>query len=314
MSGREPLQTELTVGFDDGSGASPPISIEGDPGIGYRMGDDVNVIHLLVFCPVIPQVHASVGTVRLGNYYTFPVPSGILTFGGGTSSSLPKAPASSPTFKTLFAFDLKGVPTGISVHYDPKTYSVVADKPCHAAVSYTAYKAIATEVKYTPRMEAIGEGNLGGVSVTYGMIAAFAKPSSMITYQVQPATGPDAVDIEIYRIVSDALTNDEGQLEFPPEYPKNGIYPSMQFEADITKCLQIERVHEIGTLTPTGYVGVRTFTVPICKPYVGIHNYKPKTRLVEAPLPKGMSSSDMAKAKSKIAELGYGNPSSYGKL
>ena len=56
------------------------------------------------------------------------------------------------------------------------------------------------------------------------MVAAYAPPSRFTTHQVQPATGPEQVDIEIYRIVSDALTNDEGQLEFPPNYPKDGKY------------------------------------------------------------------------------------------
>jgi hypothetical protein len=288
------IQTQLEVGFGAGAGGpSPPISIE-------QVGLDptISSVLLLLISPVSCQLAVSAGSITRGGLVAFPVPPGVITFGGGNTSSLPRVPQGSPVFKTLFAFTPTGNLTTMSCHYDHDTYQVVANKACHAAVSYSAYTAKAQELSYTPLVS-------GGVTL-YGVVAAFAPPSSMTTYQVQP-TNEHMVSLEIYRIVSDVITNGDGQFELPNDYPTGGNYtnPANPMVIDVSNSLKTERAHEIGTLGLGGAVGVRKYFVPIYAPFTGTA-YKPKLRCVNSTLPKELSAREVAAAKDAIAKAGYG--------
>jgi hypothetical protein len=291
------LKTTLVVNFgvDNTEG---PLTIEGDPGI-YFDSD----IRLLLFPGSYTAINTNIGSVRTGFTKTVEVPPGVLQFGGGSTAQLPKKPVhSNPQFKVLFAFDLKGVPLDISVSNNGA--AVNASKDCHAAVAYSGYLSSGLQLIYSPGVEA----GIYGSSISYGVVAVYKAPSSIITHQVQPSSiEAGNVETELYRIVSYAVTTPEGEFEAPPGYPSTGTYPNKTLKLDVSTSLRTERVHEIGYMDSLGRGFVRSFHVTKLEPYIGDGNYTIPLVCKESTLPQDQYSRDViAKAKDFVKSRNLG--------
>lgn len=276
-----------------------PLVIERDPGV-FSDSD----AHLLISpANVATKIVANVGSVRLGATKPVEVAGGILQVSGG-SASLPRMPIySSPEFRVLFAFDIEtGDEITPQVTYNGVNNEVRLSLPCYAAIEYTRYTGRVQELIYTPLVEASSAGS----NTTFGVIAAFAPPSSLTVYQVDGTTEAGTDDIELYRIISYAVTTPDGEFEMPPGYPGSGAYPGKP-TLDLTTHLRTERVHEIGKMRSDGYAFVTTYNVTRLNPYIGDLGYTIPTVCRSATLdPNKYSKSVILKAKDFIASRGLG--------
>lgn len=321
----KPLPARVTahvVASFKNQAASQSLEIEGDP---QPHKDELR--HLLLFPSLPVSLATNVGTIARGSTRPIDVPGGIIQFSGGNTASLPREPVySSPAFNVLFAFDTDGNPTGgetggISPHYDSTTRQVRVNRACHAAVAYTAYKTSALELIYTPLTEAT-TGSFGsqitgqtGTKVTYGVVSAFHKPSramAMFDVQLTSLIEPGEQDVELYRIVSYAVTTPDGEFEMPPGYPTSGAYttstPPVTFVLDLTTHLRTERLHEIGRMRPNGDAYPTSYNVKVLNPFLGSAVYTiPKVCKVSTSMdPKIYSIDKILKAKNWIAARGLG--------
>jgi|GEM_PF-7083626 len=281
--------------FVEPSGGSPLLLIEPDPGA--YLGIDV---HLLISPPAVAEsIVADVGQVRLKSIKEIDVTQGILEVSGSNTCSLPRLPATRPLLNVLFAFDAA---TGAVIHPTVRlnilTGLITLSKNCYAAVSYGSYKTRVQELLYTPLVE--------GFSVTYGVIAAFRKPATMVIYQVELPTFNGQNDLEIYRITSPAITTPTGEFEKPPGFPTDGSYPGKTFVLNLDVYLQTKRVHEIGRMRPDGFAYVTRFYVPVLDPYIGDLAYSITKTLEESTLPNDLPSNLVLKAKDYIASRQLG--------
>lgn len=295
-----PLQTQVSAGFSAGDGSSIELLIENDPGA-YIDTD----VHLLLFPAVDAFLAVSAGSIRKSGTKVVDVPQGVAIFSGGSSASLPKRPkGDTPTFQTLYSFDTQGNPSAIGFTYDSTQGALVANSECYAAVAYTAYKSEAMRLTYTPLVERLG----AGVRTTFGVVAAFYPPRSQTIYQVQPFNVDEGnVEVELYRIVSYAVTNNDGEFERPPNYPASGAYADRDLVLDTSQTLETERVHEIGYMDQRGRAWVRSLYVPTKEPYIGDAEYKPTKVCKVSTIPAGLFGKDLiARAANFIAQRGYG--------
>jgi len=262
-------------------------------------------IHLLLYPAVGAYLAASAGVVRYGNNKSVPVAGGVITFSGSSKASLPKLPTvDNPVFMVLYSFDTQGQPIPISVQFDRLTGAVEASAECYAAVAYTTYKTTARELIYTPLTESLGQGT----RTTFGVICAYYPPRSQVIYEVQPFSSDDGnVEVEVYRIVSGAVTNNDGEFEKPPSYPASGAYPDKTLVLDTSQTLETERVHEIGYMDQRGRAWVRSLFVPTKEPYVGDGEYAPNKSCKVSTIPPDLFSKELiAKATNWVKQRGYG--------
>lgn len=277
------------------------LSIE--PDTSYYSDDD---IHLLLYPDDSDiNLYASVGEVARGNAKTVPVRSGIATFNGSAISSLPRRPSgSNPEFQVLFAFNAKGEPISISLNYNCLTNILSANEECTAAVRYSHYVSASRKLIYRPKKTKLAVG----LSVELGVIAAFKAPDNLLIYEVQPFTGGGTEAVEVYRIVSEAVTTPDGEFEKPPNYPNDGEYPDFPtFTLDISASLLTERVHEIGYMQPSGFVEVKEYFLSNLPPFFASDLYKPAKILKPSALPEDrFDKSVILRAKDFIASRGRG--------
>jgi len=296
-----PLQAQTQVTIAPGSGGVGALLIERDTNA-YADLD----AHLLLFPAVDAYLATSAGSVRKGNVRNVDVGPGIVVFSGSSTAQLQKPPtADAPTFQVLYAFNREGMPVPTGVSLDRNTGELRADADVYAAVAHSAYRSRALELIYTPLVERMGNGS----RTTYGVIAAYYPPSAQTIYQVEPFDIDQGdIKIELYRIFSYSVSNQDGEFEFPPNYPGDGAYPDRSFVFDTSSSLQTERVHEIGYINQRGHTWVTPLHVPIMEPYIGAGDYTPKlyyreNRLNEKDYPQDL----IAKAKAFVASKGFGN-------
>jgi len=272
-----PLTAQVTAGFSEqASTESRSISIEGD----FQPRND-GLIPLLLFPSLEVSLATDVGSVTRGATRPITVPGGIIHFSGGNTASLPREPVYSyPSFRVLFAFDLEGNPTGgetggVNPIWDPTTREVRAERACYAAVAYTSYQTSAMMLAYAPLSQPLAAG---GLSVTYGVVAAFHRPSkAMAIHEVQPTQIGGIESAELYRKISYSIANGESEFEMPPGFPGNVDYTTPPAATpsgvDGSSYFRTKRVHEIAYVTPQGQVTIREFNVPVLEPYVGNGGY-----------------------------------------
>jgi hypothetical protein len=295
-----PLKAEVRARFrpDASQGA---LSIENDPGAFF--GAD---IHLLLFGEA-QTVIADIGTIVIGGTRFVDIPGGILQASGSDTASLPKLPAgTAPELTVLFAFNSKGQPISASAWTDGQTVRLNA--VAHAAVKYGPYKARARMLTYSPVVESIAtsQAGLAGKKVTYGVIAAFAPPGTLVIHQIEPQNIVNGNDeIEIYRIFSYTVTTRDGEFEFPPGFPNDLTYPGIGFSIDPSLIAKNERTHETGFMDSSGRAWTKELFCQNLEPYVGALSYKPKKFIRESPVPKDTYSKELvAKALDIIAARG----------
>lgn len=275
--------------FPDRAGSENALRIEPDPG-NYAIGD----IHLLISPPgKATSIAVDVGAYRLGSTKPIPVPAGVVMFSGSNTAALPRAPLDDVQFRLLFAFDAKtGQP--ISPAVARRGAQLVATSEFHGAVAYQAYTTLAQELIYTPLFE--------GLRTVYGVVCAFAQPSDLVIYPVpllELSSGQE--DIELYRIISYAVTTPDGAFQMPPQYPTNGNYPGKSFVLNLDTHLRTKRVHEIGRMRPDGFAYVTTYHVAKLEPYVGDLSYTIPKVFEEGNLEGAYPSEIVLRAKNYIA-------------
>lgn len=300
------LQAEARVSFASTTGDSPPLLIERDANA-YADLD----AHLLLYPAVDAFLATSAGTVRKGSVRNVEVGAGIVVFSGSATAQLPKPPtAENPTFQVLYSFDRKGQSRPTSIALDAVTGELKADAEVYAAVAHSPYKSRALELIYTPLTERLGTG----VRTTYGVIAAYYPPTSQAIYQVEPFDVDQGnVEVELYRIVSYSVTNNDGEFELPPNYPADGAYPDRSLVLDTSNTLQTERAHEIGYMDQRGRAWVRSLNVPTLEPYVGSVDYKATRHCKVSSIPEGLFDKELiARASNFVKSRGYGCKGSSG--
>jgi hypothetical protein len=146
------------------------------------------------------------------------------------------------------------------------------------------------------------------VRTTFGVIAAYYPPRSQVVHQVQPFGVEEGnVEVELYRIVSYSVTNNDGEFENPPGYPADGSYPDRPLVLDTSQTLQTERAHEIGYMDQRGRAWVRSLFVPTVEPYIGDSNYAPTKFCKISTVPPDLFDKELiAKAANFVKSRGYG--------
>ena len=252
--------------------ATDDIRLEIEPDLGGYADFDV---HLLLFPAVGAELRADFGSVRYGNTKTVGVPPGIIEINGGTTARLPKPPSENPTMRVMRASDASGADKSVSIAMDANGI-IRANADCYAAISYSAYKTRAREIIYTPQMS-------GGLT-TFGSIVAFYPPRSQTVYQVGAFDIENGnVEVELYRITSNAVTTNDGEFEKPTN--PDGSYTGASLKIDMSSHLETERVHEIGYMDQRGRAWVRAIHVPIKEPFVGNAGYTPTKTCRVSPVP-----------------------------
>lgn len=331
------VSAHVVARFPDRAGSgSALLTIEAEPG-GFFGSDR----HLLISPPgVATSIATDVGEVRLGSIKPIAVPGGTLQISGGEvtikegslrldgrevafnhgtlrigsggSGTLPRLPSSHVDLRVLFAFDsATGAPIGVNARLNPLTGVVTLDQSCHAVVAYSAYQSSAQQLIYSPLIERIptSQPGVSGMKVTLGVVAAFRPPDTLVTYQVPLSAFEGNAECELYRIVSDVVTNASGEFEKPPGYPTSGAYtnPVASPPLDLEGTLVTQRVHEICTMDDLGRPFIKEYHRENLPPYFGITSFKPVKRLMPSSVPEDKYGKDVVlKAKNIVAARGLG--------
>ena len=287
-----PVQALAEVRFAPDA-STEDLRLDIEPDLGGAADLDV---HLLLFPAVDAQISADFGSVRFGNSKTVGVPPGIIEINGGTSARMPKIPIENPTLRVMRASDASGAAKPIAIGLEGNGV-IRASAECYAAISYTAYKARGREIIYTPQTS-------GGVT-TFGSIVAFYPPRSQTVYQVGAFDIDNGnVEVELYRIISHAVTTPDGEFEDPNA---DGSYSGASLKLDMSTHLRTERVHEIGYMDQRGRAWVRSIHVPIKEPFVGSAGYTPAKECRTSPVPPDLFTKEqIARAANFVKQRGYG--------
>jgi|SRR5688572_15941823 len=258
-----------------------------DDGLALSIEPDLDpysdgLIHLLLF-PADQgiSVYASIGDVLKSGTKDVPVPSGVVQFSGSSTAHLPHRPyGNAPAFQTFFAFDTEGSPTTIGLSYDGNSNVLTATEDCYAAVKYEEYTTQAIRLTYRP----LSQSFAGGVSVKFGVIAAFRPPRSIVIYEVSPFLLVDGnVHYEIYKITSKTVSTPTGEHELPNNFPANpGTYTGSVETLDTSVAMENKRVHEIGYMDEAGRGWAFAIFHGNVHPFVGDNNYVPTKTLEPA--------------------------------
>lgn len=265
-----------------------------------------DAIHLLLLpASGDVSVYASVGDVAVGDVKAVWVPSGAVTFSGGSTASLPYSPSESgPELRTLYALNTEGDSPFISFRYDGASNVLSASQDCYAGVSYSAYKTAALRLAYRPLRRPLGLG----VSLEFGMIVAFRRPRGPeVTYEVQPFQLFNGnAFYELYKITSRTVSTPAGEFERPNNFPAvPGTYTGSGFTLDTSVAMENKRVHEIGYMDEAGRGWPFVIAHPTLEPFVGDNTYTP-TKTVELAAITQFPRNVQLKALEYIASRGLG--------
>lgn len=161
--------------------------------------------------------------------------------------------------------------------FDSAQNAWVLSQKVYGVIKRSSYRRNFYVLKYTPEFPRLitNVADLGNI-VKYGTVAAFHS-GKFATLDMNPYDVGDEFQYEVYRVVSTILVDPEGQWENPDGWPNNPSYAGDKKpvpEAGLG--VQSERVHEMCTITERGLYRTRQYSVPICKPFQGSVDYKPK--------------------------------------
>lgn len=166
----------------------------------------------------------------------------------------------------------------------------------YGAVEVT-YRTNYYKYYYEPLIVVVpGPRGPAGVSVTKGFLAAFENGNVAI-YEVPLTGSDDRDDKEVYRIVSDAVINEDGAWEIPEGWTGRTGSPTFSSgNPDPNKpSITHERVHEVGALTPAGSFFTKRYNVRIEQPYVGSFSYLPTFKIkISTPGQNGITAADLS--------------------
>lgn len=204
--------------------------------------------------------------------------------GGGGGFALDKAIQQSTT-----------IAEGITV----ENYQLKAAAPLYGAylVTYeTSYKEYRWRhgAPASPKVDFIGMAVATlktGEATSLTLLATEAGGENNATDPETPST-PEVVVVresrtELYRVVSDYVSDPDGQWEKPPNFPTDIVYPGASIEEGPDQDIYIvsERTHELGNVDRFGSIREELFTVRVLQPYSTNSNYRPKYRLEWQPMP-----------------------------
>lgn len=297
---RQNVTTSLVIPFE----AKEPVR---SAGVGITLENWVDDVPAGSFAvKLTPNVgavmYASHGEVRRVRDGTEPVAESFLTLSGSESFQIPQGASWSPVF-VFRAPDSKE--SGIGYTREGNTIKV--NQPIWGLIRISAYTRSYAIYAYTPAYR-YPSGGRAGLLVTVGTIAAYYQ-GQMATLEVQNVLGVElgTDEFEIYRITSKSLVNDEGEWEYPPNWPGSGAYPSnAQPEPEPEIGLVTSRVHEIGYANWSGDVWTRTQIIPIAKPFTGSESYKPVLTLEKTGYPDGLPTDAVIRIEQALAARGKG--------
>lgn len=256
------------------------------------------------------RVRTNIGNVYQGGYGEEEITE-VVQFGGGISASTRYPVVSLISHRNFgLLFDKEGNSvTGSSAIQFPNSQGgtttlnfggnrngVTCNIGIYGAMEVT-YRTNWYSWFYEPLIEVIpGAGNIQGVRITKGFIGAFEN-GNVATYEVPLGTVQEFDNKEIYRIVSEAVINEDGAYEKPegwtgqagsPTFSNGEPDPSL---ASITH----ERVHEVGAVTPAGSFFTKRYAVRTEQPYVGSFSYRPDFQLkLATPGQNGVTEADLS--------------------
>jgi hypothetical protein len=281
-------------------------------GLGLSIEPDLepnadDAIHLLLFPTDSDiRVHASVGEVTRGDVKSVRVPSGFVTFSGGTTASFPHAPFQSAIeFSVQYSLDAEGNGTSIGLSYNAATNILTASEEVYAGVAYKSYMAAARRLSYRPYRRNLAVG----FELEFGVISA-VKPSSppvVVVYPVSPfeVFNGNAV-YELYKITSKTLSTPAGEHEMTNNLPANpGTYTGSAETLDTSVFMENKRVHEIGYMDASGRGWPYVIFHANLFPFVGDNNYTPTKTVEIAPITQFPENLRL-KALAYIASQGLG--------
>lgn len=242
------------------------------------------------------RVRTNIGSIVGGGGDSFQR-SEVIQFGGGNVASTTYPIVSGLTYKTFgLLFDSTGnavggsgassvpVPGGsggtTTLTFKGTRNGVESNVPLHGSIEVT-YTTTYRLYTYEPLVE-VAQGG-AGVKTTRGFVAAFENGNSAV-YEIPTPTQEDKDDKEFYRVVSEAVINEEGAWEKPDGWTGQPGSPTFEAgEPDPNKAsLTHERVSETGYLTSQGSIYIRRNYVRTEAPYALSYSYKPTYKIIIA--------------------------------
>jgi hypothetical protein len=303
------ITTQVTLRFDDGL-AEPSLSGETTEPIVlenwvYDLPEGSYAIKM--YPSVDAKLYASEGTVQYHTEDEEDVPADFITVNGETEFSRPKDVGYEVVFSILHPDS--AIP--LRLVEEPGGLKVSANQRFWGLVRVEGYKRKYRILDYRPTPEKkdlsyTAFDPLGNLRINlYGTVAAFYK-DQVGTLFVIPQNGTEDVkgddEIEIYRITSKAVVNDQGEWEYPPGWPTDTSYPTGATpEPEPEIGIVTERVHEIGYVNRGGNVWTRTQNISKATPFASTPGYVPVKTITDVSLPEDLPAFAKAKAVEALA-------------
>lgn len=234
-----------------------------------------------------PVLYASTGTVNYFGTTTETIAPSFETIQGATSLTV--WPGQTATF--VFSLDGDGNPfSPVITVASPR--KLVFDKPVFGLIKKGGYSRVVYVLRYQP--------SVSGSLYTYGTVAA-VKLSKMALVDVVPPTNEDQQYVEVFKVVSKTIVNDQGEWEYPNGWPSAPSYPGIPAtqtpEAD--SGVVVNRTHEICRMNSSLSFVTQTSPARIKQPFATDFSYKPK--IFMQPNTAGLSPEQKSKAADIVA-------------
>lgn len=262
MTGQLTTQVLIPFTSDDATGlGGNQLTLELDPtfaalGLGKR--------RLKLYPAVFAKVVASVGTVVRGSSQFEEIEDEAILFSGGRTASTRRPVIQLATLVTYGAtFDREG-------NFINPSFSIVdgvltASEETFGSVIIN-YRTSFLQIDYE------GEDTSGGQGLAFslGTVLAFFN-GSVAKLTIRPGDFLEDEGTVLYEIVSEAVANEDGLFEKPPDWtgqPGSPTFPGGDPNPNNANQLH-ERVHETGYLTEQSSFFKRVQFVPPAKPFTG---------------------------------------------
>lgn len=219
---------------------------------------------LKLYPAVSAKVVASVGTVVRGSGQTEDIEDEALLFSGSRTASTRRPVHQLATLVTYGAtFDREG--NFIDPSFSIVDGVVTASEETFGSVIIN-YSTSFRQIDYE------GEDTSGGQGLAFslGTVLAFFN-GSVAQLTIQPGDFDEDEGTVLYEIISEAVANEEGLFEVPPDWtgqPGSPTFPGGQPDPNSANQLH-ERIHETGYITEQSSVFTRQQFVPPAKPFGG---------------------------------------------
>ncbi len=274
-----PDRLQTTVVRFDAAARGRPVAAEIEPGFAPFLQ-----LYLRVYPADAEQVAVSRGSLTLLSYEEIERTE-TLQFQGSDFASLRLWTAQSPIieYQTVF-FDALGNPlNGAGFTWDPARNGFRASEPLYGVLR-VRYRAKCARYNYrfdTTRLT-------GGGLTVHGGLLIVRDGMQVATLDLDPpGLGDEEGVVELYRVVSEVVTDPDGTWEKPPNFPTDSDYPGGGTGPDTNIYMISERTHEVGVIDLDSRIDERRLHTPWEQPYTGSVAYRPGWRLKRGSPPTG---------------------------